>query len=65
MRAAKNLASILLFMIGGVIAVAVVGVIVHLWNYAQFRRRRILSQRSRCPKASAQSSRFGVGSSTR
>jgi hypothetical protein len=38
MKATKNLASILLFMIGGVIAVAVVGVIVHLWNYAQLRR---------------------------
>ncbi len=38
MKAIKNMASILLLVIGGVIAVAVVGVSVHLWNHAQLRR---------------------------
>ena len=37
MKAIKNVASILLLVIGGVIAVAVVGVGVHLWNHAQLR----------------------------
>ena len=37
-RAIKNMASILLFVIGGIVVAAVAGVGVHLWNHAQLRR---------------------------